>query len=241
MSALSNRRILVIAISAFAVLGPAGLTASAAPSRSSGNKASASSLGAQAARGPRGPRGFRGLKGKAGIQGIPGNQGNQGDAGAAGAAGVAGAVGPQGIPGTPGTSPTPQYGYFYNAAVQSVAVEGSVLLDTNGVTTAGITHTAGSANITLVNIGTYKVTFSVSGTEASQFALFNGATMVPGSLYGSGAGTQQNAGQAIVVTAAANAVLTLKNHTSAAAVGLPTTGGGTLANANASILIQKLD
>jgi hypothetical protein len=81
----------------------------------------------------------------------------------------------------------------------------------------------------------------VSGTEASQFALFNGATMVPGSLYGSGAGTQQNSGQAIVVTTGANALLTLKNHTSAAAVGLPTAGGGTLANANASILIQKLD
>jgi hypothetical protein len=140
-----------------------------------------------------------------------------------------------------GTSPTPQYAYLYNAGVQTVAVEANVNLDTNGVMTSGITHTAGSASITLVNIGVYKVTFSVSGTETSQFALFNGATMVPGSLYGSGAGTQQNNGQAIVVTTIANAVLTLKNHTSSAAVGLPTAGGGTLANANASVLIQKLD
>jgi hypothetical protein len=44
-----------------------------------------------------------------------------------------------------------------------------------------------------------------------------------------------------VVTTVANAVLMLKNHTSSAAVGLPTTGGGTLANANASVLIEKLD
>jgi hypothetical protein len=120
-------------------------------------------------------------------------------------------------------------------------VEGNVLFNTAGVQTAGITHVAGSTDITLVNIGTYKVTFSVSGTEASQFALFNGVTMVPGSLYGSGAGTQQNSGQAIVVTVAPNAVLTLKNHTSGATVNLPTIGGGTGANANASVLIQKLD
>ncbi|HMI98406.1 MAG TPA: hypothetical protein VK488_01065 [Gaiellaceae bacterium] len=125
--------------------------------------------------------------------------------------------------------------------MQTVPVESNVTLDTNGVMISGITHTAGAVGIMLVNIGVYRVTFSVSGTETSQFALFNGATMVPGSLYGSGAGTQQNAGQAIVVTTVANAVLTLKNHTSSAAVGLPTTGGGTLANVNASVLVQKLD
>jgi len=175
------------------------------------------------------------------MQGNQGNQGNAGLAGVAGAVGPEGAVGPQGTPGTPGTSSTPQYAYLFNTAVQTVAVEANVLFNTSGVKTAGITHSAGSADITLVNIGVYKVTFSVSGTETSQFALFNGATMVPGSLYGSGAGTQQNAGQAIVVTTVANSVLTLKNHTSAAAVGLPTTGGGTLANANASVLIEKLD
>ncbi len=244
MSVLSNRKILVVGISAFALLGPAGLTASAAPSHSSGDEASKSSLGAQAVRGKRGPRGLRGLKGKTGLRGLRGLQGNQGNQGYAGVAGVAGAVGPEGAvgpQGVPGSSATPQYAYFYNAAVQTVALEANVLLDTNGAMTSGFTHVAGSANITLVNIGAYKVTFSVSGTETSQFALFNGATMVPGSLYGSGAGTQQNSGQAIVVTTVANSVLTLKNHTSAAAVGLPTTGGGTLPNANASVLIEKLD
>jgi collagen triple helix repeat protein len=248
MSVLSNKRLLVIAIGAFAVLGPAGLTASAAPSRESGNEASSrSSLGAHSVRGPRGPRGFRGRIGKRGLQGNQGNRGNAGLAGVAGAVGPGGAVGsvgpagPEGPQGLPGTSPTPEYAYLYNAAVQTVPVESNVTLDTNGVMTSGITHTAGAAGITLVNIGVYRVTFSVSGTETSQFALFNGATMVPGSLYGSGAGTQQNAGQAIVVTTVANAVLTLRNHTSAAAVGLPTTGGGTLANTNASVLIQKLD
>jgi hypothetical protein len=242
MSVLNNRRILVIAISAFAVLGPAGLTASAAPSRPSGSHSSfKSSSVVKSLRGPRGPRGFRGFKGFQGIQGIKGNQGNQGVAGSDGDVGAAGAVGPQGIQGIPGTSSTPQYAYVYGTAVQTVAVEGNVLFNTAGIQTAGITHVAGSTDITLVNIGTYKVMFSVSGTESSQFALFNGATMVPGSVYGSGAGTQQNNGQAIVVTTVASSVLTLKNHTSGAAVGLPTAGGGTLANVNASVLIQKLD
>lgn len=244
---------LVIAISAFAVLGPAGLTASAAPSRSSGNEASfKSSLGAQSARGPRGPRGFRGLTGRRGLQGNQGNQGNPGPTGVTGAVGSGGAVGPvgplgpagplgpDGPQGPPGPSATLEYAYLFNTSVQTVAVESNLTLDTNGVMTTGIVHTPGTAGITLVNIGTYKVTFSVSGTEASQFALFNGVTMVPGSLYGSGAATQQNAGQAIVVTTGANAVLTLRNHTSNAAVGLPTIGGGALANTNASVLIEKL-
>ena len=70
-----------------------------------------------------------------------------------------------------------------------------------------------------MNAGDYKVTFSVSGTEPSQMALFVNGTLVPGTIYGSGAGTQQNTGQ-VIVTFAAGDVLTVRNHTSAAAVGL---------------------
>jgi hypothetical protein len=71
-------------------------------------------------------------------------------------------------------------------------------------------------------------------------ALFlNGTTVVPGSAYGSGAGTQQNTGQAIF-TVAAGDVLTVRNHTSAAAVGLQSLAGGTETNANASVTIEKL-
>jgi hypothetical protein len=113
--------------------------------------------------------------------------------------------------------------------------------------TSGITHAAGTpgaAGIALVNAGVYKVTFSVSGTQSSQMALFvtpsgGSATLVPGTVYGSGAGTQQNTGQAIV-TIAADDVLTVRNHTSAAAVGLATPIGGTAASTNASITVEKL-
>jgi len=64
-------------------------------------------------------------------------------------------------------------------------------------------------------------------------------TVVPGSIYGSGAGTQQNNGQAIVVIGAGG-ILTVRNHSSSAAVGLPTPIGRTQATASASIAIEKL-
>jgi len=116
-----------------------------------------------------------------------------------------------------------------------------VLFDTTGPSTAGFTHTL-STNINVINAGTYKVSYSVSGTEPSQFAIFvNGAPSSPGqvSVYGSGAGTQQNIGQAILVLAAGD-VITLHNHSSAAAVGLASVIGGTQANVNASIIMERL-
>ena len=80
----------------------------------------------------------------------------------------------------------------------------------------------------------------MSGTEPNQFALFLNGTVVPGTVYGSGAGTQQNNGQAIFTIAAGDA-LTLRNHSSAAAVGLASVVGGTQANVNASVVIKKLN
>jgi BclA-like protein len=123
-----------------------------------------------------------------------------------------------------------------------VALEADVTFNKNGVMTSGITHAAGTpgaAGIALVNAGDYKVTFSVSGTEPSQMALFLNGALVAGTVYGSGAGTQQNTGQ-VIVRVAAGDVLTLRNHTSAAAVGLQTLAGGTQTNANASVAIEKL-
>jgi hypothetical protein len=70
-------------------------------------------------------------------------------------------------------------------------------------------------------------------------ALFVNGTLVPGTVYASGAGTQQNAGQAIFI-APAGAVLTVRNHSSAAAVGLATPIGGTQPSSNASVIVEKL-
>ncbi len=120
-----------------------------------------------------------------------------------------------------------------------MAIEADVAFDSNGVLTAGITHAPGSTNIAVVNAGTYKISYSVSGVEPGQFALFRNGAVVLGSTYGSGAGTQQNTGQ-VIVTAGAGDVLTLRNHSSASAVTLQTLAGGTQTSVNASVAIEKL-
>ncbi|MEA2496601.1 MAG: hypothetical protein QOJ29_4512, partial [Thermoleophilaceae bacterium] len=66
----------------------------------------------------------------------------------------------------------------------------------------------------------------------------NGA-LVPGTVYASGAGTQQNVGQ-VIATFPAGALITLRNHSSDAAVGLATPIGGTEESVNASLTIEKL-
>jgi hypothetical protein len=132
-----------------------------------------------------------------------------------------------------------QYAYVFNDAAQTVPIEADVIFNKNGVLTSGITHALGAAGIVLVNAGDYKVTFSVSGTEVSQMALFVNGILVPGTIYASGAGTQQNTGLAIVSLAAGD-VLTVRNHSSSAAVGLATAIGGTQANVNASVAIEKI-
>ena len=70
-------------------------------------------------------------------------------------------------------------------------------------------------------------------------ALFLNGAKVDGSVYGSGAGTQPLIGQ-VIIQVGAGGVLTLRNHSSAAAVTLQTLAGGTQVNANASIAIERL-
>ncbi len=132
-----------------------------------------------------------------------------------------------------------QYGYIYNFAAQVVAVEAHILFDSTGVTTAEIIHTPGTPITIVTTAGDYEVTFTVSGVEPNQFTLFLNGSPIPFTVYGSGAGTQQNNGQAIITLAAGDS-LTLVNHTSAAAVTLQTLAGGTQVNVNASLVIKKI-
>jgi hypothetical protein len=132
------------------------------------------------------------------------------------------------------------YAYVYNLTAETVAIEAAVPFDSNGAMTSGFTHAPGDAGISFGNAGTYKISFSLSGAEPNQMALFVNGSALPGTVYGSGAGTQQNNGQAIVAIGAGD-VLTLRNHSSAAAVGLPSVGGGTQANVNASVVIEKVN
>jgi Collagen triple helix repeat (20 copies) len=213
--------------------------------------------GALGLTGATGEAGFAGATGAQGLQGVQGSIGATGAvglAGAIGATGAVGAAGPQGGTGADGprglTGPTgpagstssglAQYAYIYNTSGEVVPLESGVTFDTHGVLTSGIVHAAGDAGITLVDAGVYKVSFSVSVTEPNQMTLFVGGVPTAGATYGSGAGTQQNSGQ-VIVMAAAGAVVTVRNHSSAAAIGLATPIGGTQPTANASILIEKLD
>jgi hypothetical protein len=101
-------------------------------------------------------------------------------------------------------------------------------------------HAPWTSTILIANPGIYKVSFSVSGVEPNQFALFINGVPVAGSVSGSGASTQQN-NMETIVTLAAGDVLTVRNHSSAAAVTLQTLAGGTQINSNAWILIEQMN
>ncbi|WP_374756627.1 BclA C-terminal domain-containing protein, partial [Dyadobacter bucti] len=139
----------------------------------------------------------------------------------------------------PAASGIAEYAYIYNLNAQVVALEADVAFSDNGVIKGGITHAPGTTNITLTTAGDYSIWFHVSGVEPNQFTLFQNGAPVAGATYGSGAGTQQNTGMTII-TASAGDVLTVRNHTGAAAVTLQTLAGGTQINANASIKILYL-
>jgi hypothetical protein len=130
------------------------------------------------------------------------------------------------------------FAYVYNSSAQTVPVEGDVTFDSNS-NLLDITHTPGTAQIILGSAGTYAVFFMVAGTEVNQFTIHQNGAPVTSSVYGSAIVAQQNSGMAIV-TAAAGDVLTIRNHTSPTSVTLLTLAGGTEANVNASVLIEKL-
>jgi hypothetical protein len=123
---------------------------------------------------------------------------------------------------------------------QTIEINADIPFGSNGVVTTGITHAPGSANVQFAAEGDYKVAFSVTGVQTSQWALFLNGALVNGTTYGSGADTQQNNGQVIVAIGAGD-VLTLRNHGSASAVALQINSGGSAENANASLLIEKLN
>ncbi len=137
------------------------------------------------------------------------------------------------------TPPSPEIAYIYNLTPTIIFFEEDIPFDTNGSLTGGFIHIPGSTDITIINTGMYKVNFSVSGVEPNQFTLFLNGIPLPGSTYGSAAGTQQNNGQ-VVFFASAFDILTLRNHSSSSAVTLSSAIGGMESSVNSSIIIQKL-
>ena len=134
-----------------------------------------------------------------------------------------------------------------NAA--TVAVGAAVQFPENGPSTGLITRRAGSlltesTEFVLPNIGTYRVAFSVSVTEAGQLvlALDSGAGMVelPYTVYGRATGTSLISSEALVKTTAANSALELRNPAeNTTALTITPRAGGTRP-AVASLVIQQL-
>lgn len=164
-----------------------------------------------------------------------------GERGATGATGSTGGTGAQGATGAtrPAGGGLSAYGYIYALIRQDVAIDAAVLFDAQSEL-LNIESRVGSSDITILENGNYLVGFSVTGTEPNQFAIFVNGRVVPGSIYGSGAGTQQNNGQVIVKLEKGDTV-TLVNYHSAAAVGLQSLSGGTEENVVAGVTLLKLN
>jgi hypothetical protein len=132
----------------------------------------------------------------------------------------------------------------YNTGSQAVAVGSDVVFDSNGPL-LGIQHTAGNADLTIDNAGTYLLTFQLGVTGASnQFAVYLGGTEVTGSRFGveqTALFNLPNYGQ-MIFEAEAGATATLRNNdSSSGTVTLSTGAGGTLTTTNASIVIHRLN
>jgi len=147
----------------------------------------------------------------------------------------------------PASAPSEEvFGFFYNKEVAgTVAIEGVFPFDTDGPVSPGaFLHTASpvpatSAPITIVNAGTYEVVWTTGVAEPQQVALFLDGVAVDSTIYGQATGTSVMTGVA-VITATAGQALTLRNHSSAAALTLVTPAGGTQDNNTNSLFIKSL-
>ncbi len=215
-------------------------------------------MGAAGATGPAGAQGIQGIQGlpgPQGVQGIPGVVGPVGPMGATGATGQAGAQGIQGTPGAAGSvgpmgatgAQGPAglaggilgYGYIYTLTqVDKVDIGAPILFDSNGPL-LGIAHGLGTSPVVINNSGVYAITFSVSGTQPNQFALFVNGSPASSTVYSSNAGNQQNTGQVILTLEAGDAI-TIVNYSSEKAIDIAHVTGGKQQNVKASVLILQL-
>lgn len=244
-------------VGAGGLTGTAGATGSAGAAGVAGIVGPAGATGPSGgATGPSGVTGSAGAKGSVGSTGLAGTAGATGPAGPSGVTGTAGATGATGSAGTTGPAgPTASSAYaeFYalmpsdNAA--TVAAGAAVQFPENGPTNGVITRNTGSSLIeatefVLPNIGTYRVAFSASVTEAGQLVLARnsggGMVELPYTVYGRATGTSEISGDALVTTTVSGSILELRNPTgNTPALTITPVAGGTHAAA-ASLVIQQV-
>jgi hypothetical protein len=123
--------------------------------------------------------------------------------------------------------------------IQTVEIGKAIIFNRNGIS-LNIDHQVGTSEIRIKQEGNYLVGYSISAVQSNQFALFVNSKVIPGSIYGSGAGTQQNIGQVIVKLSEGD-IVTLVNYLSTKAIILENLSGGTGVNVGAAITFQKLN
>lgn len=224
--------------------GPRGYTGRDGRAGRDGRDGLPGTQGKQGVPGPPGPQGVPGSTGPQGEQGIPGPQGpqgEQGEQGIQGPQGIQGVPGPQGIQGIqgpPGPPGTLDYAYIYNATFQTVPSASPVTFSSTGPISAGLTHTAFSPDVVVVNPGTFAIVFTASGAEINQFSVTLNNVPQGGGIYGSGDTNDITVGT-IIITAAAGDTIALYNG-SAIPVTLNQPIGGPGSTVNASLYILRI-
>jgi len=194
--------------------------------------------------------GARGRRGPAGTAGTPGRQGATGAVGPAGPAGPTGAAGPQGATGNTGAqgpagaAGTSAFAEFFalmppdNAA--TVAPGTAVSFPQDGPTSGTTITRLGPSTFNLSAIGTYRVAFDVSVTEAGQLILtLNGADLVYTAV-GRATGTSEITGEALVQTTVVNSILDVENPAgNSQALTITPLAGGTRP-VTATLIVQQL-
>ena len=205
-------------------------------------------VGPQGPRGPIGPQGATGPQGLQGSQGIPGPVGPIGPAGATGATGATGpqgpvgatgatgatgpqgpvgatgATGPQGEQGVPGTNNAVYAGLSDATDIAQNAIIPLTLV----AATDGSTFTVSDGAINLPEAGTYLVSYSVNGSNATgdiaTTLYLNGTPVIGETLSEASTGDIANLSKTILLTTNAPAALSIFN-----------TSAGTATISNASI------
>lgn len=151
-------------------------------------------------------------------------------------------IGPTGPTG-PGIT---RFAYFWQSVTDVAATiaanNGKALFQTaSSNNSAGITTVAASGDIT-IGVGAggiYKITQFVAGAEPNAFAVFINGAVAAGTIYGSGAGTQQNGGFSLL-TLVEGDVVSLRTRNCAAAITLQLAGTTDVNQIVCSILLERI-
>lgn len=155
-------------------------------------------------------------------------------------------------PGTdPPVPPSPpgslnQFAYFWQQVDEvtgTIAANDGKALFFNSSTnnTSGLTTVAGSGDI-VVGAGAggvYEINYNVTGAEPNAFAIHINGIKAAGSVYGSGAGTQQNDGFALLALVAGD-VVSLRSDNAPAAITLQLAGTTDTEQVVTSIMFKRL-